>query len=327
MTEHPRASVIVPTYRGREVLDDCLNSLDRQTAASYEVIVVDDGSGDGTSEWVRSTFPSTRVVELAENGGFCRAVNQGIRVARGDVIALINNDATAEPRWLDALLDALDESPEIGFCASCSLQAGAPGTLDGAGDEYSRFGIPFRVGRGEQDRDQFPPRDILFASGGACAYRRKVFDRVGLFDERLEAYYEDLDLGLRAWSAGWRGRYVPGSVVVHRGGWSDRVQRGTRLTTRNAILVIAKNWPRRLILRQLPWLGYGQLRTMLWALRTGQGRAWLAGLLSAARNAPEVRRGSQPRVDSWERILAREYPFGIALPRISTNREADRGNS
>jgi GT2 family glycosyltransferase len=255
------------------------------------------------------------VVELAENRGFCRAVNEGVRVARGDVIALLNNDATAEPRWLEALLDAFDESPEVGFCGSRSLQARAPGILDGAGDDYSRFGLSFRVGRGVQDRDQFPEREILFASGGACAYRRTVFDRAGLFDERLEAYYEDVDLGLRAWSAGWRGRYVPGSVVVHRGGWSDRVQRGTRLTTRNAILVIAKNWPRRLILRHLPWLGYGQLRTMLFALRTGQGRAWLAGVVAAARNAPEVRRGSQPRGGSWEQALAREYPFGVARRR------------
>lgn len=312
MTGRLRASVIVPTYRGREVLETCLRALAQQTADFFEVIVVDDGSGDGTGDWVRSRFPETRVVELEHNSGFCRAVNEGIRVARGDVIALLNNDAEAEPRWLEALLEVLVERPEVGFCASRMLQARSPGTLDGAGDAYSRFGLCYRVGRAQADRGQFPSREVLFASGGACAYRRDVLDQVGLFDERFEAYHEDVDLGLRAWSTGWRGRYVSGAVVRHHGHWSERGDRGTVLTTRNTILVIAKNWRAQLILRHMPWLAYGQFRTALWAFRTGRSRAWLAGIVAAARSARAVRRSATLRGGDWEGALAHEYPFGVA---------------
>jgi GT2 family glycosyltransferase len=307
----PGVSVVVPTFRGGAVLARCLESLRRQDLSGFECIVVDDGSGDGTAARVREAFQEVRVVALAANQGFCRAVNHGIRAARGRYVALLNDDTVADPSWLRGLIETMEGDPEIGFCASRMLRYDAPEILDGAGDGYSRHGLSFRVGRGEPDRGQYGPRDVLWASGGACAYRRRVLDELGLLDETFEAYYEDVDLGLRARSAGWRGRYVPESAVRHVGSWSDRGDRSTFLTTRNSLLVVAKHWPGRLILRTLPWLVYGHARNGAWAVRHGRGGAWARGVLAAAGMWRSARSAAGRDASGWRRELARDYPFGV----------------
>jgi GT2 family glycosyltransferase len=189
------------------------------------------------------------------------------------------------------------------------LRVGQLDILDGAGDEYSRYGIGYRVGYGMQDDGRYKAREIIWASGAASAYRRQMLEEVSLFDERFEAYYEDVDLGLRALAAGWSGEYVPEAVVEHHGGWSDRNDRSIRLTTRNSLLVIAKCWPTRLIASNLPFLVYGQLRNAAWAVRNGHGRAWAAGFFAAARSWRSFRRAS-PASAPWEDKLARTHPFG-----------------
>lgn len=300
----------MPTFRGRRVLGPCLEALRRQTLEQREVIVVDDGSADGTAAWVRDRFPEVRVVALERNQGFCRAANAGLRAARGGVVALLNDDTVADPHWLAALVRGLDDDPGLGFCASKMVSHADPRILDGAGDGYSRHGLAFRVGRGEADDGRHAPRAVLWASGGACAYRREVLDAIGLLDEGFHAYYEDVDLGLRATAAGWRGRYVPESRVAHVGSFSDAGARSTLLTTRNALLVVAKHWPRRLILRNLPWLAYGQLRGAAWAARNGRGRLWAQGLVSALRAWPAARAAGAPVDAPWAGELADRYPFG-----------------
>jgi GT2 family glycosyltransferase len=311
-----RASVIVPTHGGWPVLEKCLESLHDQRFESFEVIVVNDGSQDGTPERVRARFPAVRVFSLAINRGFCAAVNEGLRGARGEILALLNNDAVADPDWLSALVHALDEDPELGFCASRMVRADDPSRLDGAGDEYSRHGLSYRVGRGLLDCGQFGPREVLWASGGACAYRRSVLENIGLLDERLGSYYEDIDLGLRAWTAGWRGRYVPESVVRHVGHWTESTDRVVFLTTRNSLLLVIKHWPARLIARHLPFLVYGQFRGAAWAVRHHKASAWWAGVRAAVQLAPNFRQPSTRREAVWRGLLAPSYPFGrrVGLP-------------
>jgi GT2 family glycosyltransferase len=316
----PRASVIVPTYDGWTVLKNCLESLRDQRFESFEVIVVDDGSRDGTAERVRMRFPEVRVLELKVNRGFCAAVNEGIRAARGEIVALLNNDAVADANWLSALVWALDAHPDVGFCSSRMVRADDPSILDGAGDEYSRHGLAYRVGRGLRDRGQFGTREVVWASGGACAYRRSALDQIGVLDERLRSYYEDVDLGLRAWTAGWRGRYVPESHVRHVGGWTESSDRVVFFTTRNSLLLLFKHWPARLIARNLPFVLYGQVRGGSWAIRNRRGGAWWAGVRSAIRLARNFRAKSTRREPAWQGMLARAYPFGrrVGLPHQDT---------
>lgn len=288
----------------------CLESLHNQRFESVEVIVVDDGSQDETPHRVRRRFPSVRVLAFKRNRGFCAAVNEGIRAANGEIVALLNNDTIADVQWVSALVRAFVDDPAVGFCASRMVRADAPSILDGAGDEYSYHGLTYRVGRGLPDRGQFGAREVLWASGGACAYRREVLDEIGLLDEDLGSYYEDVDLGLRAWSAGWRGRYVPESTVRHVGHWTESNDRVTFFTTRNSLLLVFKHWPASLIIRHFPHLLYGQARGGVWALRQGHLSAWLRGIFAAVLKAREFRRAGAPRDAVWREQLAAVYPFG-----------------
>lgn len=307
--DSPTASVVVPTFRSRSVLELCLEALRLQSFKAFETIVVDDGGGEGTAEWAEQRFPEVEVLTLPVNRGFCGAVNAGIRVARGRIVALLNDDALPDRAWLEELVAILDSDPGVGFCASRMLRHDAPNVLDGAGDAYSRHGLSFRVGRGEHDDGRYGARSVLWVSGGACAYRRELLSGVGLLDEGFFAYYEDVDLGLRARRAGWEGRYVPSSVVQHIGGQSDSGGRSVVLTTRNSLLTVAKHWPWPLIARNVPFLFYGQARNGLWAVRHGQAGAWVRGLVSALRAWPTARRAERPQTAVWAGDLTRSYPF------------------
>jgi GT2 family glycosyltransferase len=307
---HPRASVIIPSYRGRAVLPGCLDALDTQDMENFEVIVVDDASGDGTAEWLRTAFPAVRVIAMPENVDFCRAVNAGVSIAQAPIVAFLNDDTVPESAWLRALVEKLESDDGLGFVASRMLSAHDPTVIDGAGDGYSRHGLAFRVGRGERDLGQHGPRRILWASGGASAYRRCALEEVGLLDVTFRIYYEDVDIGLALFTRGWGSEFVPESVVLHLGGFNDQGSKRTAmLCTRNSIVVLAKHWPWRLLVRHAPWIAYGQLRTAAWALRNGLGRPWLRGLLSGIRAWRTARRQC-PREAPWAPELDSVYPFG-----------------
>jgi GT2 family glycosyltransferase len=211
-----RASVIIPTWNGYDLLRDALDSLRRQTFTDAEIIVVDNGSSDGTSELIAVEYPEVRVIQLAENRGFAVAVNEGIRASSGEVVVLMNNDTIAEPGWLKALVETMSLAPDIAACASRMLIASAPDRIDSAGDRMGLFASA--VGHGEPDGPRFTvAREVLTASAGAAAYRRSALDEVGLFDERFFAYFEDVDLGLRLRLAGYRCMYAPEARILHVG--------------------------------------------------------------------------------------------------------------
>ncbi len=212
----PVVSVIVPNYNGAALLRDCLQSVRRQSYPELEPIVVDDGSSDGSAEIVRCEFPEVRLVRLARNGGFARAVNAGIRAARGEIVALLNNDAVAEPTWIAELVGALERHPEAGSAASKILLTDGS-TVASAGDIFCRSGVPNSRGVWERDIGQFDTEvEVFGACGAACAYRRSMLDEVGLLDERFYMYCEDVDLAFRAQRRGYRCIYTPRAIVRHR---------------------------------------------------------------------------------------------------------------
>lgn len=281
----PRVTVIVPTWNGAELLAGALASLRRQSYGPFEIVVVDNGSTDGTIERLSPLYPEIRWIALPENRGFAAAINAGIRATRGELVALLNNDAEADPRWLEALVSALDAHPEAGSCASKMLDFHDPERVDGAGDRMALQAAP--IGRGERDGPAYSvPRHVFSASGGAALYRRALFDEVGLFDERYFAYLEDVDLGFRAQLAGYRCLYVPDAVVHHRGGATVRRVPESHLfwLVRNTLFLFFQNMPRAMLLRHGPFM-------LAWpwvhVLKEGQGiplgrrlrtalRGWLA---------------------------------------------------
>lgn len=290
----PRASVVIPTWNGAALLRTALLSLRRQTYRDFQVVVVDNGSRDRTREMLADEFPDVVCVPLPENCGFAAAVNRGIGVAKGEYVALLNNDAEAEPGWLGALVAVLDRRPDVGSVASKMLDAGRPGIIDAAGDTMSLFA--WNAGHGEPDGPKFARgREILSACAGAAAYRRTLFDAVGMFDEAYFAWFEDVDLGIRAQLAGFRCWYEPDAIVRHHGSATLGRMSDTKtyFTVRNTLKLFFTTMPLR---RVLTWGPAMLMWPWLDPLLTGRRlrvtvRAWLAfwpllpGTLRARRRA------------------------------------------
>lgn len=244
----PRASVIIPTWNGVEILQHALASLARQRFRDFEVVVVDNGSTDGTLRFLRDRHPEVRVVAFPENRGFAVAANAGIKVAEGEVLVLMNNDIEADPEWIGALVGGMDRYADAGACASKMLSWADPSRIDSAGDDLGLFA--YAIGHGQPDGPAFGRTGEVFsACAGAAAYRRSVLEEVGLFDERFFAYLEDVDLGARIQLSGWRCVYLPDAVVHHRGSaTANRVPAlKLRLLMRNSLIVFFRYMPRGIL--------------------------------------------------------------------------------
>ena len=289
-------SVVIPTWNGRALLDVVLESLERQSLAADEVIVVDNGSTDGTVEHLRSRRPSVTVVALGENTGFAAAVNRGIERASGDVVALVNNDIELHPEFLRELVAGLEADPGAASAAAKMLRFDDREVLDAAGDTLRWSGVALQRGQGERDRGQYDaPGRVFSACAGAAAYRRSAFAEVGLFDEAFFAYLEDVDWGFRAQLAGLGCVYVPTAIAYHVGSATTRREGRPDpffygLPRRNNVWMVLKNYPGSALLRAAPLLAVNHLGLVYVAVRDGMARAHFAALAAAARGLPRVLR-------------------------------------
>jgi GT2 family glycosyltransferase len=211
-----RATVVIPNWNGKRFLGECLGALAAQSTGRPRIIVVDNGSTDGSVEFIKENYPFAGLIGRASNEGFSRAVNRGIRESSTEFIALLNNDAVPDPGWLAASIAALDEHQDAGSCASKIVFHENPDVIDSVGDLYTPWGMVFNRGHGEPDDGRFDqPADIFGPCAAAAVYRKSLFDDIGLFDENIFAYYEDTDLNLRAILAGHKPIYAPGARVRH----------------------------------------------------------------------------------------------------------------
>jgi GT2 family glycosyltransferase len=244
-----RVSVIVLNWNGKTFLGDCLASLRAQTHPC-EVVVVDNGSREGSVEFVKTNFPGVEVVALPENRGFTGGNREGLHVTNGEFLALLNNDARAEPQWLERLVQPMVEDPRVGICAS-KLLLESGGRINGAGIGITTAGVGFDRGFGESP-DSYGVREPVFGACAAAAlYRRSMLEEIGFFDDDFFLYNEDVDLSFRAQLAGWKCVYVPEAIVHHRmnataGRLSDL---HVYYHTRNLEFVWLKNMPLALMLR------------------------------------------------------------------------------
>lgn len=275
----PRASVIIPNWNGLALLRPCLDSLRLQTCASFEVLVVDNASIDGSVEAVRREYPEVRVVALARNGGYTAGCNAGIRSARGAIVALLNNDTEARPRWLEELLDALERHPEAGSAASRIMLHDRRDTLHSAGDCYGRDGIPNSRGVWQRFGPPYDQECLVFGPcGGAAAYRRTMLDAIGLFEERFFMYCEDVDLAWRAQLAGWKCVYAPNAVVYHHLSATGGGALASYFVGRNTLWVLARDYPTKLLRTHWRAVSRAQLRITSDAVRSWRGAAARARL-------------------------------------------------
>lgn len=253
MDRHPLVSVIVVNWNGENVLDACLSSLCAQTYLSREIIVVDNGSTDGSVELMtRSYGSSVTLITGKENLGFAKAANHGIQAAKGDYIAVLNNDARADPLWLEELVTAAEEGEgKVGMWACKIYVEGTPGLIDCAGHVIYRDGLSRGRGRLDLDGARYSQREeVIFPSGCAALYRKAMLEEIGLFDEDFFLYCEDADLGWRGRRAGWRCLYIPTAIASHTGSASTGPVSLEKAfyTERNRLWLAVKHLPLSLLL-------------------------------------------------------------------------------
>ena len=284
-----RVAVVVPNWNGRRWLPGLFASLDAQTRAPDAVIVVDNGSTDGSLEWLAER-DAVRVVALGENTGFAYAVNRGVEAAPAGVeaLALVNTDIELEPDWLERAVGRLERDARLGAVATKMVLMRSPGVIDDAGDVLRRDGAAEQRGHGRPDGPRFSqPGEVFAACAGAAVYRRAAFRGAGGLDERLFAYLEDVDLGLRLRLAGWSCAYEP-VVARHARHGSDSAGSPAidALVARNTLLLVAKAFP----LRWLPYVLYRQASWARAALRERRLREHVRGLAAAVPLVPAMLR-------------------------------------
>jgi GT2 family glycosyltransferase len=285
----PLASVIILNWNGVQYLDDCLGSLAGQTLRNFEVVLVDNGSTDGSAAYVRETYPWVRVMELPENVGFSEGNNRGLVECKGDFIITLNNDTKVEPEFLAELTKAAEDDPQVGMVAAKMLNFYETGRIDSVGIRVTTAGLGVNRGVGETDRGQYDaPGEVFGACAGAALYRRAMLDEVGFFDVAFFAYYEDTDLAWRARLAGWRCVTAPGAVVYHvHSATSGRMSPFTVYQVqRNKWYTIIKNWPGRLILKHVLQIICFDLGAMVLAALRGRLGAALWARFHVLRDLP-----------------------------------------
>ncbi|MFQ5449707.1 MAG: glycosyltransferase family 2 protein [Nitrospinaceae bacterium] len=239
-----KVSVIVPNWNGIRFIGMCLDSLAASTFGAFEVIVVDNGSVDGSRELVEEEYPWVRLVKLPENMGFATACNRGIQAARGDYICLLNNDIEVEPGWITQLYEGMERHPECGMGTTKMMFLDQRDTFYNTGDLFHAWSSGGGRGQGEKDAGQYDREEYVFgACAGAGIYRRELFDTVGVFDEDFFIFAEDVDLNMRGQLQGFQAVYLPQAKVYHIGTatvglYSDRY---VYLCKRNDIYVLIKN--------------------------------------------------------------------------------------
>jgi GT2 family glycosyltransferase len=287
-------SAIVPVWNGRELLLRLLDSLDAQTQAIGELLVVDNGSADGAPEAAR--LRGARVIPMGRNAGFAEAVNRGIAESRGEWLAVLNSDVVLAPDYLAKLLAAA-EAGGAWFATGKILAAGSDDRIDGTFDVMCRGGTSWRVGNGRLDGAAFSAgRQIWSAPFTAVLLRTEIFRRAGLLENRFESYLEDVEFGLRCAARELAGIYVPGALAWHQGSaalgrWHPET---VRRMARNQLFLVARHYPGRLLRR---WFWAMAVAQILWgglALRHGAVIGWLRGIVQGLRNFGAARKSCTP---------------------------------
>lgn len=276
-----KVTIVIPNYNGMRYLPDCLASIQAQEYPAH-VLIVDNGSQDGSAAWIKETYPDTEIICLAENTGFCRAVNIGIQEAKTPYVILLNNDTKVRAGFTEALVNALEASERI-FSVSAKMLCMQDTTiLDNAGDLYCALGWAYGRGKGKAAQQYAKPANVFSACGGAAIYRKAVFEKIGYFDERHFAYLEDVDIGWRACIHGFINRFEPKACVLHAGSAVSGSQYNkfkANLSSANSVYIIGKNMPALQILLNLPLLILGFLIKIIFFTVKGMGITYIKGCI------------------------------------------------
>ena len=275
-----QVTVVIPNYNGIKYIGNCLESL---LAGSMipEILVVDNGSRDGSAELIRNQFPAVRLLRLRANTGFCHACNVGFRASRTKYVILLNNDTVVDPHFVEKLYTSILQYSRTFSVQARMVSLKDPAVLDDAGDLYCALGWAFARGKGQSVRKYTRKGKIFSACGGAAIYRREVLDRIGYFDERHFCYLEDVDLGYRARIYGYDNRYEPEAIVYHAGSASSGSVHNPfkeEMTAGNNAYLLYKNMPALQYALNAPLIYLGVRIKKSYFKKKGLGEAYEKGL-------------------------------------------------
>lgn len=274
-----KVTVVIPNYNGLAFMEPCFKALELQICRDFEILVVDNGSTDGSAAWLQEhEIPA---IFLDSNTGFSGAVNRGIKACATPYVILLNNDTEPDCHYIGEMLKAIERSPKIFSVSSKMIQLHHKELMDDAGDMYSLLGWAYQRGVGRSSAGYNKACRVFSACAGAAIYRREVFDRIGYFDEMHFAYLEDIDVGYRARIAGYDNIYCPSAVVYHVGSGTSGSKYNSfkvRLAARNNVYLNYKNMPLpQLAVNLLPVMAGIALKYMFFKKR-GFGKDYLDGL-------------------------------------------------
>jgi GT2 family glycosyltransferase len=284
-------AVVIPNWNGVDSVGACLDSLLAQSLKPL-IIVVENGSTDGSLEFLRKEYSDIQIVVNQQNLGFAGGVNTGIRHALdqgAEYVALLNNDATVDKEWLKQLITTIRANDHIGIVTS-KIMSADESHLDSTGECYTTWGLTYPRGRDEVVNKIYDTQTTIFAaSGGASIYRTKMLRQIGLFDNDFFAYYEDVDISFRAQLADWKVIYEPKALVYHQIGATSSKLKGftTYQTIKNLPWLLVKNVPRQYLGIILPRFLLAHTLFVGRAILRGHGLYALRGLLVCLEKLPQ----------------------------------------
>ena len=278
-----KVSVVTPNYNGERFLKTFFESLNNDSEYIGEVIIVDNGSTDGSKDYIKNNefnFPVV-LIENTENLGFSPAVNQGIRKAKYEYIFSLNNDTEIKKGSIKALIDLASSNNNIFSVQAKMLQYDNKELIDDVGDEYNLLAWTKKVGENHNSNEYTEPCEIFSACAGAAMYKKSLLNEIGMFDDNFFAYMEDVDLAIRSRINGYVNMLCPDAIVYHIGSATSGSRYNefkVRLAARNNVWVVYKNLPIPMKIVNFIFLFLGFLIKYIFFVKKGFGSTYLAGL-------------------------------------------------
>ena len=283
-------SIVIPNYNGNKYLKECLDSVYAQSFKDFEVIIIDNASIDGSYEWVQE-YRDIQFKRLDQNYGFSRAVNEGIYLAQGEYVLLLNNDTIMESDFLKEILKEMESHPKAFAVCSKMIQYHNPDLIDDAGDEYTLMGWTRKRGDNESVARYTKSKEVFSACAGAALYRKSVFKEIGYFDENFFAYMEDVDISYRARIYGYENRYCAAAKIHHIGSATSGSRYNAfkvRLAAQNNIYVPYKNMPLLQLILNSPFLLMGYFIKYMFFINKGFGKAYREGIRNGIKGLKKI---------------------------------------
>ena len=276
-----KVTVVIPNYNGKEYIEVCLDSIRKQTFKDYKVLIIDNASEDGSCEIIRDNYKEFELVVNDKNEGFCKAVNQGIKMSDTKYVLLLNNDTELHECFLENMVMEIEKSDRIFSVSSKMINYYDRSVMDDAGDGYTILGWQYQRGISQSVDSYTKGTDVFTSCAGAALYRKSVFEKIGLFDEMHFAYMEDIDIGYRARIYGYRNVYCPSARVYHIGSattGSKYNEFKVRMAARNNLYVIYKNMPVGQFIINFPFIISGIAIKYFFFKKRNFGKYYLKGL-------------------------------------------------